>query len=219
MSFDRYAFVGHFYEFSSRLYSGGAIPECRDAMLEGHIKPGDKVVFAGAGYGWDAVKAAQLGADVTVVELSPTMISKFQGTIRKAGAEKLKIRIVESDIMKFNELATFDMVVANFFLNVHSRDLMLRIFSHMSKLGKTGSYFVIGDFELPSGNVFTRLVKHAYYFLANVAFWLVAGNAMHFIYDYPDIMKSLGLELHKTKHQSLFGINFYNSLLAIKREK
>ena len=43
------------------------------------------------------------------------MISKFRGTVKKLGAENLKLRIVESDILKFDELEAYDMVVANFF--------------------------------------------------------------------------------------------------------
>ena len=214
--FDRYAFVGHFYEFASRLYSGNAIPKCREAMLD-HLKPGDKVVFGGVGYGWDAIRAAQLGADVSIAEVSPTMITKFNETVKKAGAEHLKLRAVQSDILKFDEFEAYDMVVANFFLNVHTRELMMRIWTHMIKLGKPGSKFVIGDFELPSGNILTRLIKHTYYLAANFTFWIIAGNALHIIYDYPTIMKTLGLELRETRYIPFLGINFYWSLLAEKK--
>ena len=37
--FDRYIFAGQFYEFTSRAYSGNAIPRCREAMLH-QLKPG-----------------------------------------------------------------------------------------------------------------------------------------------------------------------------------
>lgn len=214
--FDKYFFVGHFYEMASRLYSGNAIPRCREAMLD-HLKPGDKVVFGGVGYGWDAIKAAQLGADVTIVEISPTMIAKFNATVKKAGAEHLKLRAVQSDILEFNEFESYDMVVANFFLNVHTRELMMRIWKQMIKLGKPGSKFVIGDFELPSGNFLTRMVKHIYYLMANVTFYFIAGNALHIIYDYPTIMKTLGLELKEVRYIPFLGINFYWALLAEKK--
>ena len=93
---DRYAFAGQFYELLSRAYSGNAIPKCRDKMFD-LLKPGDKVIFGGVGYGWDAIRAAQLGADVTIVEMSHTMITKFHKTVKRAGAEGLKLRAIESE--------------------------------------------------------------------------------------------------------------------------
>lgn len=46
-------------------------------MLE-YLKPGDRVLVAGVGHGTEAVEASRLGADVTAVNLSATMLKHMQ---------------------------------------------------------------------------------------------------------------------------------------------
>ena len=98
---DKYKIVGPIYDLLSAVYSGNSIHHCKVAMLE-HLKPGDKVLFAGVGHGRDAVHAAKLGANVTVVDLSETMLRNFQRNLEKEGVT-VKIRRVHSDIMKVDE--------------------------------------------------------------------------------------------------------------------
>ena len=81
---DRYAIVGPLYDFISTVYSGNSIQHCKVAHLD-QLKPGDKVLFAGVGHGRDALYAAQRGAEVTVVDLSQTMLSNFSGILEKDG--------------------------------------------------------------------------------------------------------------------------------------
>src|SRR5690554_787626 len=67
---DKYRYIGPVYDFLSNLYSGKNIHRCKTAMLEVEtVKPGDRILFAGVGHGRDAIRAAELGADVTVVDL------------------------------------------------------------------------------------------------------------------------------------------------------
>lgn len=211
---DRYAFVGHFYDLISNLYSGKSIQRCKVAMLD-HLKPGDKVLFAGVGHGRDALYAAQRGADVTVVDLSETMLAKFRKVLEQEGAN-LKVRAVHGDILKFDEAEKYDMVVANFFLNVFYQDMMQKIFQHLIRQAKPGAKVVIGDFAFPTGNIFTRALKHLYWYIAVVFFWLVAGNAVHNIYNYPEMMSRLGLKVTEKKHFRLLALNCYWSVLGQK---
>lgn len=211
---DRYAVVGHFYDLISTLYSGNSIHHCKVAHLD-HLKPGDKVLFAGVGHGRDALYAAQRGADVTVVDLSETMLATFSKIIEKEQV-KVKVRQVHRDILKFEETEQYDMVVANFFLNVFYRDTMVKVLEHLIKLGKPGAKIVVGDFAFPSGNIISRAIKNIYWYLAVVFFWLMAGNAVHDIYNYPELMKSLGLQVKEKKHFRLLALNFYWSVLGQK---
>lgn len=211
---DKYKLVGPIYDWLSAVYSGKSIHHCKIAHLD-HLKPGDKVLFAGVGHGKDAVYAAKLGADVTVVDLSETMLKKFQANLDKEGI-KVKIRQVHSDIMKVSEFDRYDMVVANFFLNVFHEDMMVRVLEHLIKLGKPGAHVVVGDFSYPTGNIFSRLIKTAYWYGAVGFFWLFAGNAFHNIYNYPEWMKKLGLQIHEPKHYRLLLLNCYWSVLGRK---
>ena len=150
---DKYRIIGPLYDFLSNLYSGRSIHHCKIAMInKDNIKKGDRVLFAGVGHGLDAIKAAELGANVTVVDLSETMLNQFRQKLKRNNP-KLKIRQVHSDILEFNEFQKYDMVVANFFLNVFYQDMMTKILEQLVRLGKPGAKIVVGDFSYPSGNI------------------------------------------------------------------
>ena len=211
---DKYKLVGPVYDWLSALYSGKSIHHCKVAMLD-KLKPGDKVLFAGVGHGMDAVHAAKLGADVTVVDLSETMLRNFQRNLDKEGVQ-VRIRQLHSDIMKVREFEKYDMVVANFFLNVFDEEMMNRVLEHLIRLGKPGAHVVVGDFAYPTGNILSRLVKKAYWYGAVLFFWAFAGNAVHKIYNYPESMQKLGLHVREKKHYRLLLLNCYWSVLGTK---
>ena len=189
---DKYRIVGPAYDFLSYLYSGRSIHRCKVAMInKDNIRKGDRILFAGVGHGRDAVHAAELGAQVTVVDLSETMLKQFRQNLKRTNA-KLKIRQVHSDIMAFGEFQKYDMVVANFFLNVFNREMMANVLAQLIKLGKPGAKIVVGDFSYPSGNIFSRAFKVLYWYGAVIFFWLTARNALHNIYNYPEYMERLG---------------------------
>ncbi|ABC31760.1 Methylase involved in ubiquinone/menaquinone biosynthesis [Hahella chejuensis KCTC 2396] len=215
---DKYRLIGPVYDFLSALYSGKSIHQCKIGMITpDNVKPGDKILFAGVGHGKDAIHAAELGADVTVVDLSATMLSKFQDGLAASGKQHLNIRQVHSDIFKFNEAEQYDMVVANFFLNVFSESMMEEVLRHLIELAKPGAAIVVGDFAFPTGNIVSRAFKQAYWYVAVSLFWLMANNAMHNIYNYPEYMERQGLDIRNKKFFKLLNINCYWSVLGRKQ--
>jgi demethylphylloquinol methyltransferase len=211
---DKYRLVGPIYDWLSAFYSGKSIHKCKVAMLD-RLRPGDRVLFAGVGHGRDAVHAARRGAEVTVVDLSETMLRKFQANLAKEGVE-VPIRQVHGDIMKVDEVERYDMVVANFFLNVFHEDMMVEVLRHLIRLGKPGAQVVVGDFSFPTGSLPSRLLKTLYWYGAVGFFWLFAGNAFHNIYDYPEWMRKLGLRVREQKHYKLLLLDCYWSVLGEK---
>ena len=211
---DKYKLVGPIYDWLSAFYSGKSIHRCKVAMLD-KLRPGDKVLFAGVGHGLDAVHAARLGAEVTVVDLSATMLKKFQGNLEREGVQ-VRIRQVHSDIMLVEEFEQYDMVVANFFINVFEQDMMLRVLAHLIRLGRPGAHIVVGDFSFPTGNVFSRVARNLYWYGAVGFFWLFAGNAFHNIYNYPEWMRTFGLQVSEQKHYKLLLLDCYWSVIGQK---
>jgi demethylmenaquinone methyltransferase/2-methoxy-6-polyprenyl-1,4-benzoquinol methylase len=213
---DKYRWIGPAYDFLSSIYGGESIHNCKRAMLTPeHVKPGDKILIAGVGHGKDAIRAAEIGADVTVVDLSETMLKKLEEAIA-AHPQDLKIRRVHSDILKFDELEQYDMVIANFFLNVFYEDMMMDILRHLCKLGKPKSKLVIGDFIYPEGGSVTRFLQKFYWYTAAVIFYFATNNAVHKIYNYPRLMEDLGFIIKEKKRFSYLGLQCYWSILAEK---
>lgn len=210
---DRYWLMGHVYESMSRLYSARGIVHCREAMFD-RIKPGDKVLFAGVGHGSDAIAAAQLGAEVTVVELSATMLDKFHGNLA-ALPDRLPIRAVHGDILAFDEYERYDIVIANFFLNIFDDATMPKVVRHLTRMIRPQGHLVIGDFALPEeGGWLARSFRHLYWYAAVLTFWVVAKNPLHPIYDYRKTLAAHGLKLQDTRHFRLLGMPTFWSLLA-----
>jgi len=215
---DKYKLVGHSYDFLSKLYSGNAIINCKLSMLnERTIGRDSKVLFAGAGQGRDVLRAAELGANVTMVDISPTMIKKFN-QLRAAHPEnkQLKIQTVLGDILKQEDFGTYDMVVSNFFLNVFDEDKMNTLLTHLLKLCRQSGHIVIGDFCPPKGSFLQKTVQQVYWYSAATAFFAIAGNAIHTIYDYRTILKNKGLEVKDEIFFPFLGQNFYHSIIAKK---
>lgn len=214
---DKYRLIGPVYDLLSNLYSGKNIHECKVAMLSTpHLNSGDKVLFAGVGHGSDAIHAAEKGAEVTVVDLSETMLRKFQESLVKQGKTHLNIRQVHADIFTVSEQEQYDMVVGNFFLNVFPEDLMNKVLKHLISLAKPGGKVVVGDFAMPSGNPFARLFKQAYWYIAVSLFWLTSNNAMHQVYDYAASMQESGLKVQEKKYYELLGMDCYCAILGEK---
>lgn len=214
---DKYEYIGPVYDFLSALYSGTTIYRCKTAMLEEKtITPGTKVLFAGVGHGRDAIRAAELGANVTVVDLSETMLGTF-ADIQEKEALHLSIRRVHSDIMELEEFGSYDVVVSNFFLNVFDEERMIRVLDHLIRLGASEVKVIVGDFCYPTGNVLACTFTKIYWYIAALTFWLFTDNALHQIYNYPEYMQRLGLRITEKKVFSLLSINCYWSILGEKR--
>ena len=93
----------------------------------------------------DAVMAAKQGAIVTVVELSPEMSIVADVEARESGVDG-QIELVEADIMTFKRDRAYDVVVANFFLNVFSMSVMLSVMDHLVSLLWPNGYFDRANF-------------------------------------------------------------------------
>ncbi len=213
---DKYKYIGPLYDFLSSIYGGEAIHDCKRAMLTSqHVKAGDRILIAGAGHGKDAIRAAEIGADVTVVDISATMLKKLQaGFDRHPG--NLRVRVVHADILKFEEFNTYDMVIANFFLNVFYPDFMRRLLTHLVKCVRPGGAFVIGDFTYPTGSRLRRGLLNAYWYTAAVIFYFASDNAVHPVYPYADLMREEGLEIVDTRRYFYLGMDFYTSVMGRK---
>ena len=213
---DKYRYLGPVYDLLGTLYSGKSIQHCKNAMLDEQvIGPGSRVLFAGVGHGRDAIHAARLGADVTVVDLSETMLRKFE-EVRQAEAPDLDIRKIHSDILKVEEAEQYDMVIANFFLNVFDEQSMEKVLQHLITMTKPGGKVVVGDFAPPSGNILARSFKAIYWYAALSLFCLLANNAFHSIYNYPVHMRRLGLKVVNERHYKLLNMNCFWSILGEK---
>jgi demethylphylloquinol methyltransferase len=213
---DGYWLMGFQYEFTGTLYSLGQIPKCKVAMLD-HLHENDTLLIAGVGHGIEAIQAAKKGVAVTAVDISKTMLKHMQKKIVRAKLNK-PIEIINNDILEVQPESKFDMVIANYFLNVFPEEKMRRILTHLTTLVKPGGYMVIGDFALPqNGGRFYKIFQNIYWYFAAILYWLTADNAVHPIYDYPSLLKSMGFEIEEKRYFKMLSMNCHWSIRGKKK--
>ncbi len=210
---DGYWLVGFQYEVTGTLYSMGRIPKCKVAMLK-HLKPGDKVLIAGVGHGTEAIEASKLGAQVTAVDLSATMLQHFQRRIDKAHPPT-PIRLVHDNIFNVSETEQYDMVIANFFLNVFDEQTVPKVAKHLSALVKPGGYFVAGDFMLPEKGWRGLLQRLNWYFA--IGFYSITTEAaFHPVWNYAGLVEQSGCKVQEIEYFRILGLKLYWSILGKK---
>jgi len=216
---DKYKLIGHSYDLLSKIYSGNAIQSCKISMLrQDTIHTGSKVLFAGSGQGRDAIRAAELGAHVTLIDISPTMMDTFLELLAKhPDKDQLHIETILGDILKHETFSKYDMVVANFFLTIFEEDRMHTLLDHLIKLCKPQGRIVIGDFCPPKGGIMTKTFQQLYWFSAATAFFAFAGNALHQVYDYQSILEKKNLEISEHQYFAFLGRDVYHAIMAQKQ--
>jgi ubiquinone/menaquinone biosynthesis C-methylase UbiE len=213
---DKYLIIGPLYDFLCIIYSFNQIDKCKTAMHD-KIKPDSKILFAGVGHGRDAIAAAELGAEVTVVDLSETMLKKLNKGIAKKKEFKHPIRQLHKNILDVDEFSKYDMVFANFFLNLFSKERLEQILNHLIKHTKKGGFVVIGDWVFPRGNMIAKFFQILYWRICDVIFWVIANGELHPFYDYQKIMPELGLEIKAVKNFRVLFDDRYCSILGQKK--
>jgi demethylmenaquinone methyltransferase/2-methoxy-6-polyprenyl-1,4-benzoquinol methylase len=210
---DGYWLVGFQYELSGHLYSLGRIPRCKSAMLK-HLKEGDKVLVAGVGHGTEAIEASKLGADVTAVDLSETMLKHFRRRIAKEKPPR-DIRVVHDDIFNVRETGQYDMVISNFFLNVFPEQRVKEVANHLGTLVRPGGCFVVGEFVLPEKG-WQGTVQKVNWYIAISIYSSTTEAVFHPVWDYPDLVKGAGCTIENIEYFKIMGVNMYWSILGRK---
>ena len=145
-SYDRLA---RLYDAAAHLYSGGQIRALKASQI-GELQAGQRILYAGVGDGEDAVLAANRRVTLTLLDLSPLMLERAAGKFQAADAEGC-LEIICSDVLKHERPGHYDIVVANFFLNVFKEPMMEAVLAHLATMLKPGGKLLIGDFSYPRG--------------------------------------------------------------------
>jgi len=187
-SYDHFAW---FYDGLAHVYSLGQIYALKRAQIAA-MEPGSKVLFVGVGSGDDAVLAAKSQARVTVLDLSPRMLERASRKFNAAGVNH-SIEVICGDVLNHERLEHYDVVVANFFLNIFSEAIMQQVLMHLVTLLKPSGKLIIGDFAFPRGSFPRRILQRGYFYLSTFSFWLARGSTLHPIYDYARYFSALNL--------------------------
>jgi len=210
-----YGSVAWFYEHLSFLYSAGRIRQAKLSQV-GELQPGNKVLYVGMGAGEDAVIAARHGGNLTCIDLAPEMIAR---TRRKFEEAHISAELICGDVMAHDRTGSYDVVIANFFLNIFDEAVMKDVLTHLVSLLKPGGKLLIADFApIERGSALRRVTHSAYYGLAIGFYWALRLEPLHPIYDYSYYFADLGLTQIRTSFFGLhkLGMLPYYSITAVR---
>ncbi len=195
-----YSLIASIYDSMNSLLTGGQNTAARLSQLE-EIEPGDRVLYAGAGTCDDALEAALKGAKVTCLDLSPGMLEKGRQRFEKAG---LVGEFVCCNIMEYTPDEPFDIVTANFFLNVFSRPVMEKVLKKVVSFVRPDGKLLIADFARPYGNPLLMVIHSMMFHGTFIAHWALGLASLHLIYDYTRYYQKLGMKLTGRKRFRLY---------------
>lgn len=206
LHFDEYPYesVAWLYDELAALYSLGRIGRSKAAHFAG-IEAGDRILFAGVGRGSDALLALRRGAKVTAIDLSPAMLERFAHRLARAG---LEAELLRSDVADHRPDRPYDVVVANYFLNLFEEARAREMLSRLAQLVRPGGALLLADFARPLGGTVARAITNAYYRPVNWIAWALGFCARHPILDYRLLLEPMGFRIRSERRfPVLFGSN------------
>lgn len=197
-----YSRVAQFYDLLSWVYTGGQIARLKHSQAA-RFAPGTRVLYAGVGTGQELLSALAVGARPTALDASPAMLERAESRL---GARASEVRFCCEDVFAHAVPEPYDVVVANFFLNVFSEPLLPRVSRRLSDLVRPGGSLLVGDFAPPVDSRLERALQRAYYWPPLALFRLLTQNPWHPLYDYRPVVEGLGLRLVAHDRVRIFGI-------------
>lgn len=195
-----YGPVAGFYDELAGFYSRGRIPLTKAAHLA-HLRPGDRVLYPGVGRGREAIEAARRGACVTAIDISPAMLRRLQTAF---AAEGLEAESIEGDVSRHRPIEPYDVVVANYFLNLFEAARAEAMLAHLARCLRPGGLLVLTDFARPVGGLRGRLASEIYYRPVNWIAWLLGLCALHPILDYRPMLAAGEWEIVGEERHTVF---------------
>ena len=186
-----YGRVAPFYEAIAAIYSLGAIPRVK-SLQQSEMEAGDRVLYIGVGAGEDALEAARRGLDVTCVDVSPAMLARLA---RRLEREALEAKLIRADILEFESDGVYDVVVANFVLNLFSQDVLEKVVARLGALLAPSGRLLVADFAPAATTSRVSWLYSAYYWPVACAAWLLGLCDLHPIRDYEPVFESYTLQL------------------------
>lgn len=197
MRFDEYPYgsVAFVYDWIAAVYSRGRIGLSKRVQLD-EIEADDRVLYAGVGRGEDAVLAARFGARVTAIDLAPAMIRRLSRRLEREG---LDVELLCGDVSSHKPERPYDVVVANYFLNLFDVERAREMLRHLRGLVKPGGTLMLADFALPRGGLMARALTELYYRPVNWVAWAFGLCALHPILDHARLIEPLGFRIRSQR--------------------
>jgi demethylmenaquinone methyltransferase/2-methoxy-6-polyprenyl-1,4-benzoquinol methylase len=138
------------------------------------------------------------------------MIAKATKRITAAGLGG-QVECICGNILEHDRPGYYDVVCANFFLNVFAEPVMREMMQYLATLLRPAGTLMIADLAPVEGPAWKRMARRIYFGVAVTTFRVLTGSAIHPIYDYRVHLNRANLSLT----QATFCGRFYWTLTAV----
>jgi len=187
------------YDELAAAWSLGAIPRAK-ALASGALVPGERVLFAGAGRGSDALAAADRGVRVSALDAEPAMLRRLMREERRrprhAGAS---VRCLREDWFLHAPATPYDAVVASFVLNVFAGRELARAMDRLRRWVRPGGRVLIADFAPIGGAGSSHLLGQLHYWPVALIGRGLGLCRLHAVHDYVPLLEERGFDV-KEQH-------------------
>jgi demethylmenaquinone methyltransferase/2-methoxy-6-polyprenyl-1,4-benzoquinol methylase len=140
--------------------------------------------------------AARFGARVTAADLAPSMIGRLT---RQFERENLEAELICGDVVEHKSDELYDVVVANYFLNLFEAERAQAMLRHLGDLVRPGGTLLLADFALPRGGRVARAITELYYRPVNWTAWALGLCALHPILDYALLLAPMNFRIQSER--------------------
>lgn len=183
-----YKYLAKIYDLLGGMYTGGQITIAKTVFLA-NLKKRKNILFLGAGRGGDAYVAKELGHNVHLLENDLYMINEAYKTFRKQFQKNL---IINTDIFRYKPQEKYDIIVSNFFLNVFSKEDVLKILNITKNWLEPEGTFFVSDFSPIIYSDYLKYLQTIYFEIPLWVFVKLTGNANHKLTDYGQLLEDQG---------------------------
>ena len=203
---DPYGLLAPIYVTLEAIYGGGAIGAAKRAGCD--LLVGRRVLYVGAGTAAEAPSAARAGARVSLLEPSPAMGRLALARFTRAGLSRPHLYRCRLDAAR----GRFEVVVANFFLNIFTEPGLRVALTQISDLLEDSGLLLIADFAPLRDRAW---LQRLHWYLPLVVARLFTRDPIHPVYDYVPMAQQMGFRLleARTFRPFRFGPAWYRFLV------
>jgi ubiquinone/menaquinone biosynthesis C-methylase UbiE len=157
------------------------------------IRPDSRVLTVGCGPSRFNELLAAASDSVTYLDIAPEMLAITERRVRALGLGD-KHRFVCKDVMEFEPESSYDVVLANFFLNTFEWEDCQKVLAQLVRFVAPAGILCIGD-EVKSEKLVTSWLQSLPRTLIFRLHKVLADQPMHPIYDYEPVLTELGFQV------------------------
>lgn len=202
------------YDAMARLVFGDSIKKAQLSFID-QIPESSEVLIIGGGTGWIAQEIFQKVKDVriTYLEKSEQMIALSQSSLQEV--EKSKLTFVNKSLEDFETSGKYDVIVANFFLDVFSKGQLTMMVRRIKKLLRPSGLLLVSDFQI-NDSWLSKMWQKPLLWLMHAFFRFMSQLQSTELQGIADEIEKHGFKLKKRKF--FFGKVIFSSVYEVGAE-